>query len=447
MLRIGTELFGIEPIGLNTGMIESQTSYISRLAELHSVSVGTLMGKKIAPVLGKDYLTKSCINGGSRFYEVARELNGFGKSAIDSANGLSELTGCNTITNTTLALWQELFPTRRVLRQTKAWCPICYEDWKRGNSDIYEPLLWNFKAVNICDIHGVRIKIQCPFCGKEIPVLSRKSRNGYCSFCGCWLGSIDSNLDEEITLEQVSWEYFKVTNIEGLLKARHDPSYTFSVEKIHSFLKSAINKAGGKSAFSRNFRIPKTTVRTWYEGKHRPSLNTLLKICYRLNIEIIEVFSSKQIHVGSVTRSNDFYTLRDIKPMKTTPRRRKFDGQGVEIVLIDVINSKIVPPPSVCEVARNLQCDKKLLYNHFPDLCKKISENYASFLKMRKRKRIEEGCQKVSEATLILYNSGIYPSRRRIESFLSPNIFLREKAYQTAWKETLVSLGLLELTK
>jgi hypothetical protein len=98
---INTKLFSIKPIGLNTELVESQTSYISRLADAHCVSVGTLVGKELAPRLCKDYLIKSSKNGGSRFYEFAVELNGFGKQAEDFANVLSEMTGITSVTERT----------------------------------------------------------------------------------------------------------------------------------------------------------------------------------------------------------------------------------------------------------------------------------------------------------------------------------------------------------
>lgn len=415
------------------------------MAEAHFVTVGSFIGKEIAPVLGKSYLTGSSESGGSRFYEVGYEINELGKLAEDFAQCLSDLTGCSTLRSLTLLSWNGVIPARGLFRQSKAWCPMCLEDWEKNKREIYEPLLWNFKEVNSCAIHGIKLKMRCPNCRREIPVLSRKSRNGFCSFCGCWLGSPDYNQDERMSLEQASWEYFVVINIESLLKIGSDLSFSPSGNNIYTFLKTAIDKAGGKGGFSRGFGIPKTTVRTWYDGKHKPSLHAILKICYRLNCNIAEIFKLNQSYIGFETTRKESYALTDILPTQTTRKRRKFDWYKVETLLRDVSDNKSVPPPSVNEVARNIKCDKKLLYNHFPALCKKISENHSLFLQMRKSKRIEEDCQKVSEATVILYNSGVYPSRRRVEGFLSPKIILREKAYQMTWKKTLVDLGSLEL--
>ncbi len=81
---ISTKLYTLNLIGLKTELIESQTSYISRLAEAHLVSVGSLLGKVVAPVIGKEYL-----NHGSRFYDHAIELNALGNQAEEFSKAIS----------------------------------------------------------------------------------------------------------------------------------------------------------------------------------------------------------------------------------------------------------------------------------------------------------------------------------------------------------------------
>lgn len=440
MFDICTQLYNLKPIGLNTGLVESQTSYLARLSETHSVSVGTLIGKVIAPVLGKGYLLESSSNGGSRFYDVGAELNGFGILSQDIVRVLSQLTGCNTLKSLTLLPLREILTNGGTLRQTKAWCPLCLEEWKNGKLDIYEPLLWSVKAVSICGNHGISLKTQCPMCKKEIPFLSRKSRNGFCSYCGCWLGTTDLKINEEINFQQTSLEYFVANNMKILLEMKDNPTFSPSAEDVYVFLSTIIDNAGGRIAFSRKFGIPLTTARYWYEGRHIPYLKTLLEICYKVCIDINELSKENQTKFGSISRDN-VYALPG-KQNKTVFKKGSYDWSRVEKILQDIISNEIIPFPSVCEVARYIQCDKKLLYRHFPNLCKEISKKHSSFIHKQKMKRIDEGCQRIKETTKILNDSGVYPSRRKIESLLPSNIQLREKAYQKAWKESLDNLSL-----
>nr|WP_282432784.1 TniQ family protein [Desulfosporosinus sp. FKB] len=433
-------LYTLPPLGLYTGLGESQTSFLSRLAEAHSVSVGTLIGKVIAPILGKTYLTNSSEAGGSGFYGNGFELNGFGIVSEDFARVLSKLTGCNTLRNLSLLPLHDILTNRGTLRQTKAWCPMCFEEWKSSNKDIYEPLLWSIKAVNICRTHGITLKTQCPQCEKEIPMLSRKSRNGFCSFCGCWLGSTELELDRETTVGQASLDYFIAKNIEELLEMKDNPGFRPSVEEMYIFLKAIIDKAGGRVAFSKKFNVPLTTARYWYEGRHIPFLRTFLEICYMVGIDIREIFGVNKIDLNSASYDN-VYILPE-KHIKVSLVKRSYDWNIIENILRSFISNDDTTYPSVHEVAMKIGCDKKLLYRHFPNLCKEIAKKHSAFVHAQKIKRIDEGCQRINEVIKVLYDSGIYPSRRKIESLLPPNILLREKAYQKAWKESIRNSGL-----
>ncbi|KOP26530.1 hypothetical protein AMR41_09940 [Hapalosiphon sp. MRB220] len=48
-----SSLFHLEPIGIGTPYVESITSYVARLAEAHSVAVGTLIAAEIQKKFSK----------------------------------------------------------------------------------------------------------------------------------------------------------------------------------------------------------------------------------------------------------------------------------------------------------------------------------------------------------------------------------------------------------
>ncbi len=440
MIFISTKLFSLQPIGLNTELVESQTSYISRLADAHCVSVGTLIGKEITPLLGKEYIRNNAENGGGRLYSYAIEINGLGKQAADFANILSELTGIERVRDLTLLPWRGIFPVRNLFRKSKAWCSKCFETWKESGQPIYEPLIWNFKAVNICGIHSVRLETQCPNCKREPPFLSRRTRNGFCSFCGCWLVSDDVRINQ-IKADELSWENFVVTNIGSLIMLGKDLPVRYTDNSICTFIKSVTDKAGGLGAFSKYADIPLSTLRLWIRGINKPLLDSLLKTCYLVGINITEIFNLEQSCIDFVPIAKELLPVIDNKPTKKNIKRRKIDWSSIENSLKNIIKNKTVSAPSACEVAKTLGLDKRLLYSHFPALCQTISKNYASHVQMMKQKRIDEGCQKITEAILTLNNSGVYPSRRQVETFLSQKMLLHEKAYQIAWKKALCDLG------
>jgi len=43
-----SQLYSLQPVGVGSGMVESLTGYVARLAEAHSVSVGDLVGRLLS---------------------------------------------------------------------------------------------------------------------------------------------------------------------------------------------------------------------------------------------------------------------------------------------------------------------------------------------------------------------------------------------------------------
>jgi hypothetical protein len=54
----------------------------------------------------------------------------------------------------TLLPYEGVFSNARLFRRNRAWCPACYEDWRRTGAIVYEPLLWTIRLVGICLQHG-----------------------------------------------------------------------------------------------------------------------------------------------------------------------------------------------------------------------------------------------------------------------------------------------------
>ena len=423
-----TTLYNLEPIDLGKGSVESLSSYLIRLAEAHSLTVGKLVGRKVAVVLNKAYLIKSENEGGNRFYEVAYEINGLGSLAKNWAQALVVLTGRKRLEELTLIRFNEWLPDRGLLRSHLAWCPACLEEWKEGNKEVYEPLLWNFKVVTNCMIHQTQLETECPNCLGTIQVLSRKRRIGYCSRCGTWLGRLE--LHREITSdEHLKWQLFVIQNVQELLAISSRIIVELSNAHITAATKDMVNSFGSKRAFSKEMGIPETTVRAWFDGKHRPSLESLLKICYSSDLRLVDLVSGKNegVNYSSRIMSGDKGQIR--------ATRRHFDSQHMLNMLLGYLNDKSL---SMREVARRLDFDQKVLYNHFPDVCKAIAHGHRLWIQKKRQIRIDASCKLVREATISLLDQGIYPSRRKIESILPPAISLREKMLQNTWKEALL---------
>ena len=54
-----SNLHHISPVAVRSSLVESLTSYITRLVQSHSITVSTFMTRQLAPILDKSYFEKS----------------------------------------------------------------------------------------------------------------------------------------------------------------------------------------------------------------------------------------------------------------------------------------------------------------------------------------------------------------------------------------------------
>jgi len=104
------------------------------------------------------------------------------------------------------------------------------------------------------------------------------------SYCGCWLGSPKAYTPKTES-SSFSWDHFVVSNIGDLLiNIPYLPSNYFE-----EFIKNLIGITGEINAFSRHFNIAKSMVSEWNKGLHKPSLDTILRICYSLGQNVLKL--------------------------------------------------------------------------------------------------------------------------------------------------------------
>ncbi|MEL4897799.1 TniQ family protein [Crocosphaera sp. Alani8] len=192
-IPLRSRLFSLKPIGIGTPLVESLTSYLIRLSELHCLSVRNLVAHTVVPIVPKNYHTTNlfCMRNDTG------AINGTGDLAQDLVQALEKLTYCSDFPYLTLLNWQQILTTRKLLRKTRAWCPHCYEEWRLSHQKVYDPLLWHFNSISVCLHHQRVLETVCPHCHQQIPILSSLSRAGYCSKCGQWLGIVSTTNNTE----------------------------------------------------------------------------------------------------------------------------------------------------------------------------------------------------------------------------------------------------------
>jgi TniQ len=415
-----SQLYHLEPIGIGTGSIECLTSYASRLAAAHCLSPAVLLARTLVPIIGKQYwlrghagsTARSSILGYSSS-QPAKLINGKGTIAKDWVTALQALTLRDDLKFLTMLPWTEAFTQKNLLRSSKAWCPSCYEDRRSGNQVVYEPLLWTFRDVEVCVKHNRRLNFQCQYCGQSLPWLSRSSQAGYCSNCDKWLGiPLEATSTEtEISLSELDWQVWVTANLEEMISRAKDLPAP-PKERIAQSLTLCIDQAcdGIMNRFARLIDKRKSTVWGWQHAENQIPINDLLYMCKRLNISLVDFLYAASFVITNIELMSPSVLGSGVKAKRRPPRQ--LDNEVTERALSATLKEEA--PLSMRAIAERLDLNKRVLYRHFPELCKAISGRYRHHRQAQCNNRRDQYEEELKQTKAELRASGVYPSRRRV---------------------------------
>jgi hypothetical protein len=408
-----------------------------RISYEHNITIGYLVKKIIAHQVNKEYLIRSSIYGGNRFYEGAKTINGYMENSADLVKVMETLTSRNDLSNLTLNNLRDFIPLRNLLKETLSWCPECIHSW-HSNSTVYYPLIWHIKTVKICIEHRCYLIEECPVCNKKVDILRRQMIPGYCSNCLSLLTKKSKN--EKPDSIELNWQAFVIENIEDILSLDKDYG---STQCLRDRVLSQINLihdeyfSGNLTNFSKFLNIPKTTLRCWLSHDNSPTLESLILICFKLKMKIMDLLFEREKTGGRIFQIDNLEIVK-----KEKQSRKPLNHISIEKKLEELL--KINPAISMGAAAIHIGHDKRVLYKNFPDLCKQLSKRYKEFVVNRSTQRIEMLKEEINKAFISLTNQGIYPSRRKMEQTVNKKGVLKEKVLQDYWKNLLSGSGLAE---
>ena len=410
-----SRFYSLTPLGLNSPFIESLTSYICRLAYEHQVQVGTLIQYGIAPVIAKQYIVNSKSRGISSFLRYATSINGNGIMASDWVGALESLTLRANLSSLTLLVGASALSHRDLLQPVKQWCPMCYDAWRRQGAIVYEPLLWFINGIKVCPKHRRLLEKRCPYCSSTLSGLTWCLRPGYCSSCGRWLGSAESN-------NQVDKNDMYIAEIVGSFLACV-PQLPLPIPRA-CFIRSlrdliATRTQGNIAAFSRSLELPKTTLWELVQGYFPPSLPFLLQLCLQFRLSLLHLL----VGVKSIAPSNS-PSLQDQTQKRDV--RRPFYHKQVQQALEDILADQQRAPPSMRKVAQRLGYPVRTIKTHFPEHCREISRRYAEYRKQQGQLRKAHLQQRIHRAAHMVLSHGLNPTYQRVGTILGEPGCFRE---------------------
>ncbi len=359
-----SRLFSLEPIGLNTGYVESLTSYVARLALAHSVPPGRLLVMEVKPIIKEqENPPPHPLNSHSILtlygQTSIRALNGTQTRARQLVKALEALTLRRDLQFLTLLPWAFVFPVLGLLKRFQAWCPDCYQEWLNHKQVIYAPLLWALQVVKICPVHHRPLESQCPHCHRQFLPLWRNSRPGFCLQCGGWLGTSSElspqwqNLfSETAKLEREIW---KVETLGELMAQAQCFPFPPPRETIEKMLKAYVHEYtfGNVSALARWLGLSRHEFFRWCSGATIPNLAQLLNICYTLETPLIDFLQMKVVALSPQKLASLSIRKRKRQPppeqvSSKTSLKKEQVIQAMELALEEE------PPPSLTQLARRL---------------------------------------------------------------------------------------------
>jgi hypothetical protein len=366
----GSRLYSLKPEGIGTPFVESLTGYITRLAEAHSVTTGTLVMGEVLPKVRR---TRGVFAG--QLPPTARQpwiflgahiINGLCDCPREWVKVIETLTGHSDLQLLTALPWTGLLDQVGMLRTNLAWCSSCLEDQRTSGSVIHEQLLWTLKAVSVCPRHSRPLDQLCPHCGRWLYPFSGNSRPGYCSRCRKWLGK-QANAEDACMLEpDLVQQIWTAEAIAGMVAANVRSPNSHS---LRMNLRTCAERCARRSRRALKL-VTGCDIQEWIAGKNAPRIESLLRLCRALKLSPARLFTEA---VPFTDRMWDFGEERIRRESPKPQRQLAPDASASAAALEREFNSDL--PLSVEQVAEQFgyRSDSRLRQMQ-PNLCARLTQ-------------------------------------------------------------------------
>ncbi|MEH7459151.1 TniQ family protein [Bacillus sp. JJ1127] len=349
-----TTLYKLTPIKIGESDVESLSSFLSRLAEAHHITLSSILQHYFKPFLETNSSVKTYTSNNHL-------INGMGELSISAVRLFEELTSCRDLEKLTFIKFKYILDGSKLLKKTKEWCPNCFQEMKNSELPVYEKLIWTIRQYEICAKHNVKLVSQCKCCGSSQQQINLKNRIGFCQKCFSWLG-------EEYCGDIINGypvEAHHAIQLNRMISIQEEElSYErliFSLNKIYESI-----ARGFKKQFSKTYLgIDYSTVKKYLHEVKLPTIKILLNICFHARIDVINLFKDVPLHTDYVVstipaQKNYFVVSRDFDRVK----------EYLEYILS--ISDKV----SIHRICRELGIGSNTLKCYFPELVAKIAGKY-----------------------------------------------------------------------
>ncbi|MEL4898583.1 hypothetical protein [Crocosphaera sp. Alani8] len=177
----------------------------------------------------------------------------------------------------------------------------------------------------------------------------------------------------------------------------------------------------------------------WQQGQVLPQFEVLLNIFHQIQVSLVDFIERKPLESVSL---RDNFVSPTLSPSSSSKCSDKvFNHDSIRQHLEGFLKDKIATPIPMTEMAKRLGHNKRVIYRHFPELCRSISARYLKYKQELRSRRITMACEQVQQIVQQIYAEGKYPTEALVSQFLEkPGIF-RDREVRRAFHQARRSLG------
>lgn len=427
-----SRLISLPPCGARTGLHESLTGYISRLADAHGLTTWGLVTREIAPRFTRPMIDPHWHS--DLFGPFGATLNGVASTAEQGVQILSELTCRNDIIAMTLLPFRDVLSPRSSVRKATAWCPRCLSDWRSIGKGIYLPLLWQLDVVTVCPKHSNSILARtCPHCERSGFQLCRRSVPGYCPICQGWLGFQGSpSANDGIGVTDL--DRLVAKQIDDLLQQSVQGCCTPSAPVLRHNLVFILNQlfGGSVTSFSRAAQIHHNSLSDIIFGGARPGLDSLLRLSHAGRVQPAKL-------ICGMLSENDFGTPGRRPFVSPFQKRvcRRYDWPEVAEKLRSEVERRSAFPNSLSSLCRPAGLDSGYVASRLKSSAAELVSRYQTATAERRRKREAAEAADLRAMVQVCLSKGIWPSNRTLRLILKVPGSLRSPKMEKLRRQTL----------
>ncbi len=397
-----SRVFGVHPIGTGTSEVEAITSLVTEIANRHHVRTD-----RVVELLGDTaaLCTAPEARRGRRLIHLETCLNGPGSVAARFVAGVEELTGLSGLASHTMLLWARALPTRGLIRPYAAWCSVCLAGDLESVGRPYGRLVWQLQPMQVCVDHRRLLTDACPGCGRRVLPLPSTCLAGHCPHCGSRLADGPTRYPTRQKEGFLSWAAAECGSLVQITSPDHP---AVQVGASARGLQVAIDQLadGRLVVFAERLGLSRGKVSEWRAGLVAPALPALLRLCYVLDVRIVDFLSGGFRAV-----------LRREMTQRLAPRSdyRNWTPKVLEAALRSELRQ---PRPTLAAVERRLGCGRRTLRKHQPLLCAQVVATGRERRAALERERIGRLATDVEVAVQRLVDAGVPPTASRVSALL-----------------------------